>query len=55
MARGCVAIIITDNLKTHTAEGSLLVRRMLPELSDQLSLVYANRTLVEVRASHAAS
>jgi transposase len=39
-ARGRVAIIIADNLKTHTAEGSLLVRRMLTELSDQLSLVY---------------
>ena len=38
--RGRVAIIITDNLKTHTVEGSLLVRRMLTELSDQLSLVY---------------
>ncbi len=38
-ARGRVAIIIADNLKTHTAEGSLLVRRMLTELSDQLSLV----------------
>jgi transposase len=38
--RGRVAIITTDNLKTHTAQGSLLVRRMLTELSDQLSLVY---------------
>jgi hypothetical protein len=51
---------MTDNLKTHTAQGSLLVRNMLTELSDQLSLVYtpasdpdANGTLVEVRASHA--
>jgi transposase len=39
-ARGRVAIIITDNLKTHTAQGSLLVWRMLTELSDQLSPVY---------------
>ncbi len=31
-ARGRVAIIIADNLKTHTSEGSLLVRRMLTEL-----------------------
>jgi transposase len=38
--RGRVALIITDNLKTHTAQGSLLVRSMLTELSDQLSLVY---------------
>jgi transposase len=38
--RGRAAIIITDNLKTHTAQGSLLVRNMLTELSDQLSLVY---------------
>ena len=37
---GRVAIIITDNLKTHTAQGSLLVRSMLTELSDRLSLVY---------------
>jgi transposase len=35
-----VAIIITDNLKTHTAQGSLLVRSMLTELSDRLYLVY---------------
>ncbi len=39
-ARGRVAMIIADNLKTHTAQGSLLVRSMLTELSDQLSLVY---------------
>jgi hypothetical protein len=56
-AGGRVAIIIADNLKTHTAEGSLLVRRMLTELSDQLSLVYtpaydpdANR--IEWRCAH---
>ena len=33
-------MIIADNLKIHTAVGSLLVRRMLTELSDQLYLVY---------------
>jgi len=52
-ARGRVAMIIADNLKTHTAPGSLLVRSMLTELSAHLSLVYtpaydpdANGTLV---------
>jgi hypothetical protein len=56
-ARGRVAIIIADNLKTHTAGGSLLVRRMVTELADQLSLVYtpaydpdANR--IEWRCAH---
>jgi transposase len=39
-SRGRVAIIIVDNLKTHTAQGSLLVRSILTELSDQLYLVY---------------
>jgi transposase len=39
-ARGRVAIIIADTLKTHTAQGSLLVRSMLTELSGQLTLVY---------------
>ncbi len=39
-ARGRVAIIIADNLKTHTAQGSLLVRSMLTELCGQLYLVY---------------
>lgn len=39
-ARGRVAIILADNLKTHTAQGSLLVRDMVTELSDQLFLVY---------------
>jgi DDE superfamily endonuclease len=38
--RGRVAIVITDNLKTHTSAGSLLVRRMLTELQEQLYLVY---------------
>ena len=35
-----VAIIIVDNLKTHTAQGSLLVRSRLTELASQLALVY---------------
>jgi transposase len=39
-SRGRVAIIIADNLKTHTVQGSLLVRSMLTELKEQLSLVY---------------
>src|SRR2546421_2042270 len=39
-ARGRVAMIIADNLKTHTALGSLLVRSMLTDLSDWLHLVY---------------
>lgn len=39
-ARGRVAIIMADNLKTHTAQGSLLVRSMVTELSGQLFLVY---------------
>jgi len=38
-ARGRIAIVIPDKLKTHTAQGSLLVRGMLIELSDQLSLI----------------
>jgi len=39
-SRGRVAIIIVDNLKTHTAQGSLLVRSRLTELSSQPSLVH---------------
>ena len=38
--RGRVAIVITDNLKTHTSAGSLLVRSMLSELKEHLYLVY---------------
>ena len=34
--RGRVAIVIADNLKTHTAAGSLLVRSMLTELQEHL-------------------
>ncbi len=38
--RGRVAIVIADNLRTHTSAGSLLVRRMLTELQEHLHLVY---------------
>src|SRR5260370_15088135 len=38
--RGRVDIVIADNLKTHTAAGSLLVRSMLTELHEHLYLVY---------------
>jgi len=38
--RARVAIVMTDNLKTHTSVGSLLVRTMLTELKGQLYLVY---------------
>jgi DDE superfamily endonuclease len=38
--RGRVAIVITDNLRTHTAAGSLLVRSLLSEFKDHLYLVY---------------
>ena len=38
--RGRVAIVIADNLKTHTSAGSLLVRRMRTELQEHLYLVY---------------
>jgi len=38
--RGHVAIVIADNLKTHTAAGSLLVRGMQTELQEHLRLVY---------------
>src|SRR6266516_5697398 len=38
--RGRVAIVIADNLKTHTPAGSLLVRSVLSEFKDQLYLVH---------------
>jgi hypothetical protein len=38
--RGRVAIVIADNLKTHTSAGSLLVRGMLTEFQEHLYLVY---------------
>jgi hypothetical protein len=58
--RGRVAIVITDNLRAHTAAGSLLVRSMLAESKEQLYLVYtpaydpdANR--IEWRCAHLAT
>lgn len=39
-ARGRVAIVIADNLRTHTEAGSRLVRQMLAELQGKLYLVY---------------
>jgi hypothetical protein len=39
-ARGHLAIVIADNLRTHTPAGSKLVRQMLAELSDHLRLIY---------------
>jgi transposase len=38
--RGRVAIVMADNLKTHTSAGSLLVRSMLTEFQEHLYLVY---------------
>ena len=38
--RGRVAMVIADNLKTHTAAGSLLVRSLLSEFKENLYLVY---------------
>lgn len=38
--RGRVAIVIADNLRTHTPRGSLLVRELLAEAGDQLRIVY---------------
>jgi transposase len=38
--RGRVAIVIADNLRTHTARGSLLVRQVLAEVQGTLRLVY---------------
>src|SRR5918912_86222 len=39
-ARGRTAIVIVDNLRTHTPAGSRLVRQMLAELHDHLRLIY---------------
>ena len=35
-----MAIVIVDNLRTHTPAGSKLVRQMLAELHDHLRLIY---------------
>ena len=39
-ARGRLAIVLADNLRTHTAAGSKLVRAMLEEVQEQVVLVY---------------
>ena len=40
-ARGvAMAIVLADNLRTHTPAGSKLVRHMLAELDGHLHLVY---------------
>jgi DDE superfamily endonuclease len=39
-ARGRTAIVIVDNLRTHTSAGSKLVRQMLAELHAHLRLIY---------------
>jgi len=39
-ARGRLAIVLADNLRTHTAAGSKLVRALVAELQEQLVLVY---------------
>jgi DDE superfamily endonuclease len=39
-ARGCVAIVLLDNLGIHTPKGSLLLRALLEDLRGQLVLVY---------------
>lgn len=38
--RGRVALVLADNLRTHTPAGSKLVRQMLTDLRGQLYLVY---------------
>ena len=39
-ARGRMALVIVDNLRTHTPAGSKLVRQMLAELHDDLRIIY---------------
>jgi transposase len=39
-ARGRVALVLADKVRTHTARGSKLVRQLLDELEGQLYLVY---------------
>ena len=39
-ARGRLAIVMADNLRTHTAAGSTLVRQLLAELEGELHVVY---------------
>lgn len=42
-ARGRVAIVLADNARTHTPEGSLLVRQLLADYAGQLYIVYTPR------------
>jgi transposase len=39
-ARGRMALVIVDNLRTHTPAGSKLVRQMVAELQDDLRIIY---------------
>jgi hypothetical protein len=39
-AHGRMALVIVDNLRTHTPAGSKLVRQMLAELHDHLRIIY---------------
>jgi DDE superfamily endonuclease len=39
-ARGRITMVILDNLGIHTPKGSLLLRRLLAELGEELVLVY---------------
>jgi hypothetical protein len=39
-ARGRLALVIVDNLRTHTPAGSKLVRQMVAELHDHLRIIY---------------
>jgi transposase len=39
-ARGRLAIVLVDNLRTHTPAGSRLVRQMVAELYDHLRIIY---------------
>ncbi|MGZ3612018.1 MAG: hypothetical protein ACXVBU_18355, partial [Ktedonobacteraceae bacterium] len=48
--RGRVAIVIADNLKTHTSAGSLLVRNMLTELQEHLRLCIRLPTILTLTA-----
>jgi hypothetical protein len=42
-ARGRVAIVLADNARTHTPEGSLWVRQLLADHDGQLYIVYTPR------------
>jgi hypothetical protein len=59
--RGCVAMMIADNLMLRTAQSSRLVCRLLTELSGQMYLIYthafdpnANGTLLALAVSRPA-